>query len=69
MSGVASDDGTIRRVVVNGRPATATAPNFAQWEIVLDNEGTGEYKITAHAEDAAGNVEANAHEVTYPARP
>ena len=69
VSGVASDDGTIRRVVVNGRPATATAANFAQWEIVLDNEGTGEYKITAHAEDAAGNVETNAHEVTYPARP
>ncbi len=69
VSGVASDDGTIRKVIVNGRPATATAPNFAQWEIVLDEAGIGEYKITAHAEDAAGNVETNAQVIAYPARP
>ncbi len=69
VGGVASDDGTIRKVVVNGRPATATAPNFAQWEIVLDDGGTGDFKITAHAEDAAGNVETNAHVETYSARP
>ena len=35
--GVASDDGVIRKVVVNGLPATATAANFAEWEIVLDD--------------------------------
>ena len=60
--GVTSDDGVIRKVVVNGLPATATAANFAEWEIVLD-AGKGEDKITAHAEDAAGNVETNAHVV------
>ena len=63
--GVSSDDGVIRTVVVNGRPATATAANFAQWEIVLD-AGPNERKITAHAEDAAGNIETHAHVVERP---
>ncbi len=58
--GVASDDGEIRKVVVNGLPATATAANFAEWEILLDNV-KGQDNITAHAEDAAGNVEKHPH--------
>ncbi len=66
--GVASDDGVIRKVVVNGRPATATAANFAEWEIVL-NEVMGENKITAHAEDAAGNVETHIHVVERSRQP
>jgi hypothetical protein len=66
--GVASDDGIIRKVVVNGRPATATAANFAEWEIVLDEVKGGD-KITAYAEDAAGNVETHVHVVERPRRP
>ncbi len=62
--GVASDDGAIRKVVVNGRPATATAANFAEWEIILDDR-KGVDKIMAHAEDAAGNVETHAHVVEF----
>ena len=69
VSGVASDDGTILKVVVNGRAATATAPNFAQWEIVLDDAGAADFTITAHAEDAAGNVEMHGHTVEKPRRP
>ncbi len=55
--GTASDNGEIRRVIVNGREAKAVAPNFAEWEISL--EATG--RVTAHAEDAAGNVEKTPH--------
>jgi hypothetical protein len=55
--GTTMDNGVVKRVLVNGREARATAPNFAEWEISL--EGTG--KIEAWAEDAAGNVETNKH--------
>jgi hypothetical protein len=55
--GTTMDNGVVKRVVVNGREAKATAPNFAEWEIPFD--GTG--KIEAWAEDEAGNVETNRH--------
>jgi hypothetical protein len=47
------DNGTVKRVLVNGKEAKATAANFSAWEITLD--ATPELK--ALAEDAAGNVE------------
>jgi hypothetical protein len=59
--GTASDNGVIKRVLVNGQEARAVAPNFAEWEIVLEDPGSGEVKLTAHAEDAAGNVEKVPH--------
>jgi hypothetical protein len=59
--GTTSDGGTVKRVVVNGREAKPTRDNFAEWEIVLDAP-KGEFKLSAHAEDAAGNVETHAHE-------
>jgi hypothetical protein len=55
--GTTCDNGVVKRVLVNGRQATATAPNFAEWEISIDTSG----KIEAWAEDAAGNVETNRH--------
>ncbi|HVS40321.1 MAG TPA: hypothetical protein VMS17_32490, partial [Gemmataceae bacterium] len=64
--GVASDDGPIKAVIVNGQAATATAPNFAQWELMLD---AATERIAAHAEDAAGNVETHAHVVVLPREP
>jgi hypothetical protein len=51
--GTTTDNGTMKRVLVNGVEAKATAPNFTQWEAVV--EGAPELK--ALAEDAAGNVE------------
>jgi len=57
--GTTSDNGTVKRVLVNGREAKATAPNFAEWEIALDAAGT----IEAHAEDEAGNRELHPHRV------
>jgi hypothetical protein len=55
--GTTSDNGVVKRVLVNGVEAKATAPNFSQWEASIDATG----KIEAWAEDAAGNVETNKH--------
>lgn len=59
--GTTSDNFMVKRVVVNGREARVLRPNFAEWEIELP---AGEVKVSAHAEDAAGNVEAHPHTVT-----
>jgi hypothetical protein len=47
--------------VVNGQEARALRPNFAEWEIVLKDVRPGAIQLTAHAEDAAGNVEKRSH--------
>jgi RNA polymerase sigma factor (sigma-70 family) len=60
--GVASDNGTIKRVLVNGKEARALRDNFAEWEITLETSGATTLK--AHAEDAAGNVEKLEHVVS-----
>jgi hypothetical protein len=57
--GTTSDNGTVTKVTVNGQPAKPLAANFAEWEAVLEGEG----KISAYAEDAAGNVEKRPHVV------
>jgi hypothetical protein len=62
--GTTSDNGTVTRVLVNGREAKATAPNFAEWEIILDRVRPGDLKLTARAEDAAGNAEQFPHELS-----
>ena len=59
--GTTADNGTVRRVVVNGREARALRPNFAEWELTLEGVPAGAVRIRAHAEDAAGNVEKGAH--------
>ena len=51
--GSTTDNGTVKRVVVNGKDAKATAANFSEWEITLD----AATELKAFAEDAAGNVE------------
>jgi hypothetical protein len=62
--GTTSDNGVVTKVVVNGREARALAPNFAEWEAVLAGVKPGELKLTAHAEDAAGNIERRPHVVS-----
>jgi G8 domain-containing protein len=64
--GTTSDDGGVKRVRVNGRDAKATAPNFAEWEVTLASTSPGTWKVTAVAEDAAGNVEKTPHELVVP---
>jgi hypothetical protein len=60
--GSTADNGTVKRVVVNGQEAKAKRDNFAEWEILLE-AGKGRWKVAAHAEDAAGNIEKRPHEV------
>jgi hypothetical protein len=60
--GTTSDGGGVKRVIVNGREARALAPDFLEWEIELEDTT----KLTASAEDAAGNVEKLVHEVLAP---
>src|SRR5262249_27577929 len=62
--GSTADDGVVRRVLVNGREAKATAGNFAEWEIELP----AAERVSAHAEDAAGNREKTPHVVAAPSR-
>jgi len=59
--GTTSDNGTVKRVLVNGKEARALSTNFAEWEVVLQDVRPGELKLTAHAEDATGNVEKLSH--------
>jgi hypothetical protein len=37
-------------------------PNFAQWKVMLDAVRPAVQKLTAGAEDAAGNVEKTPHQ-------
>jgi hypothetical protein len=60
VSGTTADNGTVKRVVVNGKEARATTPNFAEWEVTLDAPA-GALRVQAQAEDAAGNVEPRPH--------
>jgi hypothetical protein len=64
VQGTCSDNGTVTRIIVNGREAAALTPNFATWEITLD--GAPAETLAAHAEDAAGNVEKLEHRVHVP---
>lgn len=56
--GTTSDNGSVKRVLVNGHEAKGTSANYAEWEVELaGNPG----EIKAHAEDVAGNVEKLVH--------
>jgi len=57
VKGVTSDNGPVKRVLVNGKEARAVSPNFAEWELTLEGVPAGAFEVKAHAEDAAGNVE------------
>ncbi len=60
--GTTSDNGPVRRVLVNGQEARPLAANFAEWEATL-TAPAGVVSIEAHAEDAAGNIEPRPHVV------
>lgn len=61
--GTTADNGTVQRVLVNGKAAKALSANFAEWEIELAHATPGPLPLTAFAEDAAGNIEKNRHEL------
>src|SRR5262249_11092780 len=63
--GSTADNGTVTKVLVNGHPARPLAANFLEWEAMLDGVQLAGLKVSAHAEDAAGNVEKQPHVVEY----
>ena len=65
--GTSSDNGAIKQVLLNGQPATAARPNFAEWEFTCDAPADLTFK--AAAEDIAGNVEKLAHVVRLASAP
>jgi G8 domain len=63
--GTTSDNGVVKRVLVNGHSGRALATNFMEWEAEVDE--THE-RISARAEDEAGNTEKRPHVVERAAR-
>jgi hypothetical protein len=64
--GTTADNGTVTKVLVNGQPARALAPNFAEWEAVLALDEGVPKEVRAQGTDAAGNVEPRPHVVAVP---
>jgi hypothetical protein len=64
--GTTADNGVVTKVLVNGEPARALAPNFAAWEAVLTPRSGAPKLLQAHAIDAAGNIEPRPHVVPAP---
>jgi hypothetical protein len=64
--GTTSDNGSVKRVSVNGQDARALEPNYSEWEVVLEAARPGRMQLVAKAEDAAGNVEKRPHTVVVP---
>ena len=64
--GTTADNGAVAKVLVNGQPARALAPNFAEWEAVLAPTAGAAKEVRAQATDAAGNVEPRPHVLTVP---
>jgi hypothetical protein len=60
--GFSSENGTLKRVVVNDVPATLADPVMGDWMAEIADAT----RVAAHAEDAAGNVEKTPHEVAAP---
>src|SRR5262249_19946084 len=64
--GSTADNGVVAKVLVNGKPARGLSANFAEWEVCLEGVKAGPVRLSAHAEDAAGNVEKTPHVVFVP---
>jgi uncharacterized protein (TIGR03067 family) len=59
--GTTSENEAVAKVLVNGREASATAENFAEWEVTLDGLPDGDVELTAHAVDVFDNEEPRPH--------
>jgi hypothetical protein len=70
VQGVSVDDGAVRCVRVNGRPARPLAADFSRWEADVDIDSAtagfrpGHEAIIAEAVDAAGHVEPVPHRIS-----
>ncbi len=59
--GTTTDNVKTKRVIVNGVAAKDIDYDFHQWEVKLHGIQPGKLRLTAHAEDAAGNIEKTPH--------
>ena len=62
--GMTSDNGTVKRVWVNGSEANWIAESRGEWQVVLSGVKRGPVAVSAHAADMSGNVEQTRHEMT-----
>jgi hypothetical protein len=62
--GTTTDNGRVKRVVVNGVEAHSTDYDFTQWEARLSGVKPGKLTLEAHAEDESGNAEITRHRLT-----
>jgi hypothetical protein len=60
LRGTTSDNGPVKRVMVNGQNARPLRANYAEWEVALSTTAAG-VELKAFAEDEAGNVEPRLH--------
>ena len=60
------DDGAVRAVRVNGRPARPLVGDYSRWEVEVEISGEAPASIVAEAVDEAGNVEPVPHRVHVP---
>jgi hypothetical protein len=58
--GTTSDNGELKRVMVNELTAKATRANFAEWEATVPTTA----ELRAFGEDASGNIEPKPHVLT-----
>jgi hypothetical protein len=61
--GVTVDNANVRSVQVNDQNARPLAPDFLEWEAVLEGLRSGPITLAARAWDSAGNVERTPHQV------
>lgn len=64
ISGAATDNAKILRVVVNGEEARDLGFNFHQWQAKLTGLRPGPLALTAYGVDSAGNDEKTPHRIT-----
>jgi len=64
VEGTSVDNDAVARVVVNGREARPTRPDFGAWTLTLTDWPEDGPVIRAFAEDTAGNVEPRPHELS-----
>lgn len=65
--GSTADNGELARVLVNGQPARLL-DGYGNWQLSLPTPADGGVSLSAHAEDAAGNIEQAAHTMTVAVR-
>ncbi len=68
VSGVTTDNYTVKTVTVNDQPVRSLGQNFNEWEILLPVSSDKPIRVVAGAEDAEGNREQLPHILELPGK-